>query len=469
MEENVYLNTNVFNSKASSMDNRDSGFGADDTYSYMEEEKKKNKKVINSFNVSTTRNKNKRDNVFHLNCLNSNELICIINILASSLGTGVFFFPCIIYQIGVITSLIIFLFVSICVYYSLDLLRRFVVDSKIFSFGIITQTTLGENIFRVYSFSAFLFYMSIIVNYLDVLHNLININEWVKDSWKKIIYFVVSCIIEVVLCLFTSQLSKLYFLSLIAVITFFIVLIVLITKSISTWNSGNFKSLPLFTIEMENKSSPSNWNIFLFIMAKIIEIFYAFINHSSFPTILNGIDNINSTNSKKINNVSYLILVIIYLVFTFFGCSFYKPGSVLILSGDIEISNDILKYSFIVVLILFLLALIPIRFIVIRDNFSSMIGKEELPFTNEILITSLCLIINNAIIYFTLKKKDILSYLIHSFGGLLGVFICFILPVVSHIAINGKTKLRSIFGYIISVVFIIIGIFSIVYNFLQDD
>ena len=67
-----------------------------------------------------------------------------MNILSTALGIGAFTFPYILYEIGVINSLLIYIFVSMSIYYSLDLLRRFVVDSNLFSYSSITQTTLGN-------------------------------------------------------------------------------------------------------------------------------------------------------------------------------------------------------------------------------------------------------------------------------------------------------------------------------------
>ena len=74
-----------------------------------------------------------------------NELFCIADILSSALGVGAFTFPYILYEIGVINSLFIFIFVSICIYYSLDLLIRFVVDSKLFSYIVSSMINFKDD------------------------------------------------------------------------------------------------------------------------------------------------------------------------------------------------------------------------------------------------------------------------------------------------------------------------------------
>ena len=474
MSNNGYMDSFVEENKGHKNEYRDSGFSDDeDGNSQTESDTPGNNKKINSFNVSsTTEPSQMREKSNNLLSLNFNEFFCIINLLASTLGGGCFVFPYILYQVGIITSLLIFILVSISVYYSLDLLRRFVVDSKYFSFSFIVQKTLGPVWLKIYTISAFLFYMSCIVNYLDLLFDFNkSIIDFFDDGWGKVLFFLVSCFIEILLCLFTNKISKLHYFSLIVVILFLIITVILIIKSIFDFKNGDFKKLSLFTIEDKFHSNPTNWTSFLFIMSKIIEIFYGFIYHSCFPTLLSDLDNISHSNTKKIQNISYSVLILLYIIFSFFGCSFYEEvrKEDIIFVDNIDIKNNILKILFKTILILLFLALIPIRYVVIRDNYTSLMGKESLPFKYEILITSICLFINNLIVYLTGDSKNFISLLIHYFGGALGVFICFVLPVISFISINGTAKLRSIFGYIIGGIFIVIGFFSIFYNFQSKD
>ena len=126
MKENGYLHSFVADNRGTQ---NDSGFRDDDEESDIAEEQtpenNNNKNNIgnniNSFGVSTATDDscNKQNKT---NFLTINESLCIINILASTLGVGCLVFPNILYQIGIITSLIIFIFVSISVYFSLDLL-----------------------------------------------------------------------------------------------------------------------------------------------------------------------------------------------------------------------------------------------------------------------------------------------------------------------------------------------------------
>ena len=457
MSSNEYSDSLV-RKKGNNNDYRDSGFTDDDNIGNELEGESEKKR--DSINLSNNEKKNQKIKV----------LTCISNLLASTLGAGAFVYPYIIYQIGIINFLFVFIFISITVYYSLDLLRRFVVDSELFSFGIIVKKTLGPLWLKIYSISSFLFYMSCIVNYLDFLYKFIKgLDDFFKKGLVKFFFFFISCIIEILLCIFTNKISKIHYLSLIVVCLFIIILLVLIIKTIIVINDGEFKSFDLFTIEDKDHKKNTNWTSFLFIMAKIIEFFYGFIYHSSFPTLLSGLDNISNENTKKVQNISYIILVIIYAIFSFFGCSFYDENLDLTFEKDIKISNKFLRCSFTCILILFFLTLIPIRYIVIRDNYYSLLGQEELSLKYEILITSLCLIVNNLIVYFTGNSNNFISQVMHYFGGALGVFICFVLPLISYIAIYRKSKLRAIIGYIISGIFITIGFFSIFYNFQTKD
>ena len=84
----------------------------------------------------------------------------IINITSSAIGVGCLHFPSILSTIGLPLTVIIFLFVSLCIYYTIDLLRYFVVDTKFFSFALMTNEILGKNWLRVYTISSLIFYIS---------------------------------------------------------------------------------------------------------------------------------------------------------------------------------------------------------------------------------------------------------------------------------------------------------------------
>ena len=469
MTENGYLQSFVESNRESKNDYRDSGFNEEDSYHNLKNTPTDKFNKINSFNISSSSDRNS-DKEKNGSSNKFNEFICIINILSSTLGGGALVFPYILYQVGLITSLILFIIVSISVYYSLDLLRRFVINSKLFSFSIITQATLGNLWLRISAFSAFLFYMACIINYLVILYNFTNsMLDFIKEHWGKLIYFLISCSIEIILCIFTNKISKIHYLSLIVVFIFVIIIIVLIIKSIIVFINDQYKSFSLFTIEDDNIPNITNWNTFLIIMAKIIEFFYGFIYHSTFPSLLSRLNNIDDRSSKKVQIISYILLNIIYIFFLLFGFSFYDKDSDFIFGKNIDISIYFLEIIFKCILVILFMTLIPIRYIVIRDNYTSLIGKEELPLKYEFLITSICLIINNLIVYFTGDSKSFISKLIHYFGGVLGVFISFVLPFISYMAINEKYNLRIIFGYIIVGIFIVIGFFSVFYSFKSED
>ena len=105
MTENGYLDSFVASNRGSKNDYRDSGFN--DEESFNKENTFGNKNKINSFNISTCSDKYNDNENESSSCLNSSEFMCVVNILASILGGGAFLFPYLIYQVGVITSLIL--------------------------------------------------------------------------------------------------------------------------------------------------------------------------------------------------------------------------------------------------------------------------------------------------------------------------------------------------------------------------
>ncbi len=409
--------------------------------------------------------------------LKLNELLCIADILSSALGIGAFTFPYILYEIGVINSLFIFIFVSICVYYSLDLLIRFVVDSNLFSYSATTQTTLGNCWLKIYVISTFLFYMGNIVNIIKVMFNIISSMLNFKDDDDndnqliKIPYFFITFTIEILLCLFTNDINKIHIFSIIISVIFIIILFVVIIKAIiflSSDNDNKFEYFSFFSLP----NSTSGWDCFLEIISKFIVFFYGYIYHNTFPTFLNCLEKVDDENTKKIHNTSFFIIFMIYFLFSFFGLFLINGDNkynkqLIVNEKDLE-ENNPLAYIFKCILLLLFISLIPIRYLVIRDNFTPIIGQNQMSKLIEIIITCICLIIANLVVYFS-DFDNLISNIILIFGGCFGVFICFVLPVINYIAINGRTKIRSMIGYVVTGIFIIIGFFSIIYNFKNKE
>ena len=124
-----------------------------------------------------------------------------------------------------------------------------------------------------------------------------------------------------------------------------------------------------------------------------------------------------------------------------------------------------------ILLCLFLLSVVPLRFIVIRDNYYSLLKRNEnnrkISFSRDLLYVTVILLLCNLVVYLT--NESILTfnfgiYCIRLFGGLFGVIIGFVLPVINYIGANGKRKVKSIIGYILTGIFCIIGSLSVGYS-----
>ena len=101
---------------------------------------------------------------------------------------------------------------------------------------------------------------------------------------------------------------------------------------------------------------------------------------------------------------------------------------------------------------------------------------KELSFIKDLIAVILCIIFCNLIVYLTnihIIKFNIVTNFIQLFGGIFGVIICFVLPVINYIGVNGKTKMKSILGYILTILFSIIGLLSVSHSihgiFIQND
>ena len=139
----------------------------------------------------------------------------------SAIGGGCFSFPHMMYEGGIIVIIIIFVFVTACVYYSIDLLRSFVVDTKYFSFALMTEAILGPKWLKIYAFCSFVIYVSMVINYLASIYVYIQGMFDFDGVLANIIYFLISMIIEIIICLYISKMNNMmHFLSLIFDIVF---------------------------------------------------------------------------------------------------------------------------------------------------------------------------------------------------------------------------------------------------------
>ena len=106
----------------------------------------------------------------------------------------------------------------------------------------------------------------------------------------------------------------------------------------------------------------------------------------------------------------------------------------------------------------------------IRDNYITLFGEKRIKLFSELVIIIIFIFICNLFVFGVgtfekyLEDWDIRT-LIQAFGGMFGVIISFCLPVINFISVNGKRKVKSIIGYIITGFFVLVGIFSLYYTF----
>ena len=97
-----------------------------------------------------------------------------------------------------------------------------------------------------------------------------------------------------------------------------------------------------------------------------------------------------------------------------------------------------------------------------------MIGKgKTLPLIQDLIIVLICLLFCNINVYLTnesIISFNIVANFIQIFGGISGVIISFVLPVINYIGTIWKRKVKSIIWYILAGIFNYIGLLSISYS-----
>ena len=404
-------------------------------------------------------------------------LSAVLNICSAAIGAGVLTFPYIISTLGILNTIFIFILVSVCIYHTLNLLRSFVVDTKYFSYSLMTETTLGKKWLMAYSFSSFIYYLSINLNYLSLLYSMFKSSFVAHSSFYGYIFLLVTCSIEIFLCLYTSKASNLNLLSLITMFSFTIILLVTIYRGIASSVAGEYFSKKFSSQNLFNPSeNQSTFARFFSSITAIIKFIYAYSYHASFPTLIGNLKNVNDSNSKKVHNISFIIISVVYILIAFFGYIIAENvPTVLFREYEDSSKTDVFTIFIKIILFFFFFSLIPNRYIIIRDGYTSLIGKDKLTYKKDLLITTLGLIFSNGFVYLNEElfvedgniEIDIFSIMVYIFGGLFGVMISFLLPVINYAAVNGKRKIKSLIGYLMTAGFLIVGVLSFGYSFYE--
>jgi amino acid permease len=470
MSETVIESFNIENPP--NLHQRESDFSTD--HDISEEVENSNDNIIFQEDSLDIGKRNKQLHKAYCGIKGNSDLIGILNVTVSAIGGGCFSFPYMMYEGGILVIIIIFVFVTGCVYFSIDLLRSFVVDTKYFSFALMTETILGPKWLKIYAFSSFVIYVSMVINYLTSIYVYIQ-GMFDFNVLIDILYFFITMIIEIIICLYISKMNNMmHFLSITSITSFFLIIFSLIIISLVANIQGEVENKFIYENLFFPKISPKTFtNKILKIASYIMEYVYGYSYHSTFPTVIGYLNKVNNKNTKKIHLISFGIVVIAYILITFFGFILSN-----VVPNQLFQENDklfdgawgILRKPFKIVMVIYLLTLIPVRFIVIRDNYITLFGEKRIKLFSELVIIIIFIFICNLFVFGVgtfekyLEDWDIRT-LIQAFGGMFGVIISFCLPVINFISVNGKRKVKSIIGYIITGFFVLVGIFSLYYTF----
>jgi hypothetical protein len=411
---------------------------------------------------------NSDEKISFLGISSDSQISIIINIICSAIGGSCFNFPFIIEKLGLPLTLIIFILVMISIYYTIDLLRRFIIDTKYFSFALMTEKIIGSNWMKVYVICSLILYLSIEINYISeiftIVSKLIGISGK-NDYIKIIVYFIITILFEVFICSYSSNIKKIHIISFFSIIFFLVILIsVIVLGLINLANEAEKLSYEnLIATDTDN-----NLDLFLFINSYSIVYIYGYSYHCSFPTLLGNFqNNLDEKNSRNVQIISFIIIGISYLLITFFGYLVKSDVPEILFIKDESLENTVFQIIFKIIICLFEFTVISLRFIVIRDNFTTLFGKQNMTFIKDLITTFIILLFCNIVAYLTNENEigfSILSNFMQLFGGIFGVIICYALPVIIYIGANGRRKVKSIIGYILTGIFLFVGIVSVCHS-----
>ena len=183
-------------------------------------------------NINGSKTSASESTVSYCGIKSNSNLSAILNICSSCIGVGCLAFPYLFANMGIITSIIIHLIVSLSIYYTLNLLRSFVVDTKYFSYSSMTERILGKKWLMIYSFSSFIYYLSVNINYKSLLYSLFESSFVSHSKFYGFVFLLLTCSMEIFLCLYTSKTSKINLLSLITMFNYTLIILITVFEGI---------------------------------------------------------------------------------------------------------------------------------------------------------------------------------------------------------------------------------------------
>lgn len=84
----------------------------------------------------------------------------------------------------------------------------------------------------VYSFSSFIYYLSININYLTLSYSIFKSSFVVHSTFIGLIFLLITCSLEINLCLFESKTAKINLFSIVTMLNYAFILIITVVEGI---------------------------------------------------------------------------------------------------------------------------------------------------------------------------------------------------------------------------------------------
>ena len=375
----------------------------------------------------------------------------ILSVIAGTFGAGCLTFPYAFSRVGLIPGISLLLFISLSMGLMLKLLVKAGIKSKIFNFSNFALETLGPIWNNVYNVCSILLLVGAIMNYMLTSYEMIeqfSLQIFGFDLQPyRIALFAGGCfLIQIPLSLFRDM-SKLQYASLIASAMIFIVIIIIVVEAPFYFIQNGAKGL---TIPMFKSLS---WD---YLDATAI-IMYGYMNHNAILQIISEIKKPTLSRGNKVINRSWIVNFLFYLFISLGGfiSTLDQTPPIFIKRQDLEsFSPDYAIIASRAVIAICLFSLIPLRWNLMREAIASLCKVEKMPPKKDIILTIVCMISFNVIVYFV----NIIT-IIGFIGGIVTVMISFIIPLFGYQYVFRKKKMSFILilGYILFGIFLVIG------------
>jgi len=387
----------------------------------------------------------------------------VLAMASITFGGGCLAFSSAIRDMGLVNGLLLFLFVALISFYTLEILTQAGIKTEIYDYNQLIEKFLGKRMVFISDINNLILCLGVIVGYqkfiyefaIDILNYIFELNKHDVDLKMIQLYIILVCFIAIQIPLTSmKKISVLQYASITGSFAMIYSIVCICIKMPSNFEKNNNADNPLVLFEEPSLKYLVSISVFLF----------GFSSHNGIFQIYVELKKPSKKRYAKVLKRSFMLEVILYLLISLGGFLSFLRKTEDNLLNNYEASDIAILISKIALFIC-LHCSMAINYNIMRQSYRSFFLKDEqsdFVWYKDLFFCILTLLISNTIVYNLTSARQILGIV----GGICTVIICFWNPIMIHLKVNkfSRFSFSRIFAILVLVVVVLLGTSSSIYS-----